>query len=360
MQNNYTVLDELLSLVSADKDIIFLNRDHISHRELYRTYSNATKKIVIITRIGDLLDLNQYKNFLDRDLEIFQRTGKLNNFYIVISAEVPDDLVKQYKDILHYCYMPSIYAWYKDKLSLDQFSVNKNIQKIFLSLNNRAMWSRQALFYTFLHHGLLDKSYFSYLMSNPLNLRLPFETINSDAAGEYLTKFGLDPEVVRTLIPYSIDFDQKKESDWSYGDCRFYNETFCSVITETYIDKEIFFTEKTFKAFAFNHPFLLFGASGSLNYLKSIGFETFSDIFNEEYDLELHPLDRFDIMCAEILNVSTWSIAKCVDITKKIQPLLDHNKNNLLEYLPKRYDLDVNRIIIEVQELIKLKKELFY
>jgi hypothetical protein len=359
MQNNYTVLDELLSLVSADKDIIFLNRDHTSDQEIYQPCSNATKKIIIITSIGDTLDLYTYKNLLDRDLEIFQRTGKLNNFYIVVSAEVPDTLVEQYKDILHYCYMPSIYAWYKDKLSLDQFSLNKDIKKIFLSLNNRAMWSRQALFYTFLHHGLLDKSYFSYLMSNPLNLDSPFETTNSDGAGEYLTKFGLDPEVVQKLIPYSIDFDRKKGSDWSYGDCRFYNETFCSVITETYVHKE-FFTEKTFKAFAFNHPFLLVGASGSLNYLKSIGFETFSNIFNEEYDFELNQLHRFDAMCAEILNVSTWSIAKCIDVTKKIQPLLDHNKNNLLEYLPKRYDLDVNRLIIEIQELVKLKKELFY
>jgi hypothetical protein len=97
-----------------------------------------------------------------------------------------------------------------------------------------------------------------------------------------------------------------------------------------------------------------------LNYLKSIGFETFSNIFNEEYDFELNQLHRFDAICAEILNVSTWSIAKCIDVTKKIQPLLDHNKNNLLEYLPKRYDLDVNRLIIEIQELVKLKKELFY
>jgi hypothetical protein len=356
----YRVLDELLTIISKYKDVIFLSRDPISNQQLTTAFNCISKKIVIITRIGDLLQLNNYQTYLDRDLEIFQRTGKLNNFYIIISAEEPTDIIKKYTDILHYCYMPSIYAWYKDKLSVEKFNSNKDIQKIFLSLNNRAMWSRQALFYTFLHHGLLDKSYFSYLMGNPLNINSVFENTNDNGAGSYLSEFELDIDYVKKLIPYSINFDHIKSTDWSFGDSRFYNETFCSIITETYIDNEIFFTEKTFKAFAFNHPFLLFGAARSLNYLRSIGFETFNSIFNEDYNNIQHPKDRFDSLCKEILTISTWSIEDCKAITNSIKPILDHNRQNLLEYLPKRYEQDINRIIIEVEELIKIKQELFH
>jgi len=58
-----------------------------------------------------------------------------------------------------------------------------------------------------------------------------------------------------------------------------------SVILETlFEDQRIHLTEKTLRAIACGHPFMLAGGPGSLDFLKSYGFKTFSPWIDESYD----------------------------------------------------------------------------
>jgi hypothetical protein len=45
-------------------------------------------------------------------------------------------------------------------------------------------------------------------------------------------------------------------------------------------------TEKTFKPIALGMPFVIVGTQGSLRYLRSYGFKTFGDLWDESYDDE--------------------------------------------------------------------------
>ena len=66
-----------------------------------------------------------------------------------------------------------------------------------------------------------------------------------------------------------------------------YDDTYFSVVAETFafdICPYTIVTEKTFKPIAFYHPFILLAQPKTLAYLKLIGFETYSNLFNEEYD----------------------------------------------------------------------------
>jgi hypothetical protein len=76
--------------------------------------------------------------------------------------------------------------------------------------------------------------------------------------------------------------------DWMHN-------TACTLAVETYISEatsgysltrqnHLFLCEKSYKPLAAQHPLLLVSTPGSLAYLRSQGFETFPELFDEQYD----------------------------------------------------------------------------
>jgi len=86
-----------------------------------------------------------------------------------------------------------------------------------------------------------------------------------------------------------------------------YNSTNFSLVAETLpiipnAKEQLFVSEKTFKPIIMNHPFIVHGSSGTLNYLHSMGFETFDHIIDESYDQgETVPV-RLEAIC-RVLDV---------------------------------------------------------
>jgi hypothetical protein len=62
------------------------------------------------------------------------------------------------------------------------------------------------------------------------------------------------------------------------------NDTYLSIITETYYQGPIYFSEKIYYAMLYNHFFIYLGPPHSLKYLRSLGFKTFGHIVDERYD----------------------------------------------------------------------------
>jgi len=57
------------------------------------------------------------------------------------------------------------------------------------------------------------------------------------------------------------------------------------LVAETLFDRDkIYLTEKIFKPMVMMQPFIVFAGAGALQYLKTYGFQTFSDIWDESYD----------------------------------------------------------------------------
>lgn len=74
-----------------------------------------------------------------------------------------------------------------------------------------------------------------------------------------------------------------------YMNPEWYNSTYLSLVVETNVRPgtkytPIFITEKTTKPLAFCHPFIVYGNRGTLRSIKSWGFETFSNLWDESYD----------------------------------------------------------------------------
>lgn len=68
-----------------------------------------------------------------------------------------------------------------------------------------------------------------------------------------------------------------------------YNSTYFSLVVETTEQLPAngipFVTEKSFKPMAFQHPFQIQGALGTLQYIQAQGFVTYDNLFDESYDL---------------------------------------------------------------------------
>jgi len=85
-----------------------------------------------------------------------------------------------------------------------------------------------------------------------------------------------------------------------------YTNSFVDIINETrFAQPTANFSEKVFQAIQYKKPFIVVGPPKTLEYIRSFGFKTFSDFWDESYDLELHHGERlakiFDLI-EQILN----------------------------------------------------------
>lgn len=98
------------------------------------------------------------------------------------------------------------------------------------------------------------------------------------------------------------------------------------IVSETIFDYPFpRFTEKLVQAILVKRPFIIIGAHGSLEKLKSMGFRTFPSIFDETYDKLEDPNSRFCAITELVKNIAQQDIK---DLKKKIEAVtqdLEHN-----------------------------------
>ena len=100
---------------------------------------------------------------------------------------------------------------------------------------------------------------------------------------------------------------QKRYDMWNFNPM-WYNDTCFSVVIESFngqrltAETPVFLTEKIFKPMTGYQPFMVVGGSGILAYLKSQGFETYDNLFDESYDTEIDLAKKLDIIACNIEN----------------------------------------------------------
>jgi hypothetical protein len=93
-----------------------------------------------------------------------------------------------------------------------------------------------------------------------------------------------------------------KRHDQRYFNPMWYDDTCFSVVVESCnaqsltAELPVFVTEKTFKPMSGLQPFMVIGGAGILSYLRSQGFETYDNVFDESYDTETDFDRKLDII----------------------------------------------------------------
>lgn len=111
-------------------------------------------------------------------------------------------------------------------------------------------------------------------------------------------------------------------------DSRLFQQGFLQVVTETtYHYPVTFFSEKTTKPILNKRPFVIVGSVGSLSNLKTLGFKTFSDFWNEDYDNILDPSDRIMAIFDIIQFVCNMSVTELQTLCVEMSDVLNYNFN---------------------------------
>ena len=94
--------------------------------------------------------------------------------------------------------------------------------------------------------------------------------------------------------------------------------------------KEMFLTEKITRPMLNLHPQIIYGASGTLEHLKSIGFKTFSNYWDEGYDT-LNGDRKLSAIMDLITDLGSRSLQELHEMYWDMMPILKHNQEVLLD-----------------------------
>jgi len=113
-----------------------------------------------------------------------------------------------------------------------------------------------------------------------------------------------------------------------------YNTTYFSIITESHFSNildtnNLAFTEKTWKPITNFHPFFIVGGYKSMEKLRSIGFKTFGDFFDESYD------NGTTNLFVELDRILKLDRKELNDIYYNMKDILIHNFNHFFKICEK-------------------------
>lgn len=108
--------------------------------------------------------------------------------------------------------------------------------------------------------------------------------------------------------------------------------TFLNIVTETLFEPNtIFLSEKIYKPILCCQPFIVVGNPHYLRKLQELGFETFSDIWDEGYDQEENLSKRMEMIVDTLIEISKWDNSTLLKIQNKITDRLTRNFEKLIE-----------------------------
>jgi len=119
--------------------------------------------------------------------------------------------------------------------------------------------------------------------------------------------------------------------DWMHN-------TAFTLAVETYVDEtlitgysltlkdHLFLCEKSYKPLAAQHPLLLVGTPGNLAYIRSQGFETFPELFDESYDTILDWRARVQKIVSIVADFDPRSVDQ-----PRVQDKLRHNQDRFFD-----------------------------
>jgi hypothetical protein len=157
---------------------------------------------------------------------------------------------------------------------------------------------------------------------------------------ELVNRLGLteeDIDKIQATLPLKID--EFVEPDVMAGLFSavdpYYQTSLISVVTETnFQNNDIFNTEKIFKPMVHRHPFILVGPYKTLEYLKEMGYKTFSDFWDESYDDIEDPTERLLKIVEICKEIQSWDEVKRKQFFYKSMIVTNHNYDLLTSQYP--------------------------
>ena len=207
-------------------------------------------------------------------------------------------------------------------------------KKTFLCFNRRYNDHRLMLYLAMVQRGLIDQCYYSMDKTQPEATRTFVE--NCKYLISRFPDMGLDSTDVLAadkLLPLILDnpnFSQYPMENSVDPVKHLYDNSLVNIVTETYFFNNIIhITEKTYKPIAFMQPFIMVAAPSSLKHIQDMGFKTFSEFWDESYDLETDHKIRFEKIMSVVKFIASWTEEQRIEFTHKIKDIVEYNVKHL-------------------------------
>lgn len=288
--------------------------------------------------------------------------GLENNRVLLLTlSQLPSEILEEVEASSNYQitskFVPLIVDWVRHGIQDNEIKVqtlkeaiNPNKPKLFLNLNNYPRLNRTFFVNTAAMLDVLDQGIVSYVAPNdipPINSQSRYcsaDVFAQDAVLEdshrlpgFLNERGRIDK--RLKIDYDVTSVPNGEKtaglNWVVNNAH-YTQTHFSVVSETYgrsdaltgVDNPMI-TEKTMKAIAMRHPFMIMGEPYSLRLLKTLGFLSYEELFDESYDQMSNVIDRAVKICHNIRSIryDRYEFAKRL---KSVAWKIEYNYNHLM------------------------------
>ena len=239
------------------------------------------------------------------------------HFRLLIYSHEGDDPVRQQfwmQDLCHQYQLPSDcyravvgnvlarndienFVWFPDH-ELFYASANKQHapcqthcevrSKDFVCLSRYHKWWRATAMTHLLKTGVIENSFYSYQL---VGILTPENCID-------IAQLGLSQQDIDCFVagaPYLCDDLDPIEHNWHHSMySKHFTDAYINIVLETMFDNRgAFLTEKTFKPIKHGQVFVIAGAPGTLEALRSLGYRTFDHVIDNRYDQIKDPTQRW-------------------------------------------------------------------
>jgi len=113
-----------------------------------------------------------------------------------------------------------------------------------------------------------------------------------------------------------------------------YINSFVDIINETrFAQPTANFSEKVFQAMQYQKPFIVVGPPKTLEYIRSLGFRTFNDFWDEGYDDEPHHGERLAKIFDLVESILDTPIEKLRQMNYVMRSVTEHNLARYKEFI---------------------------
>jgi hypothetical protein len=193
-----------------------------------------------------------------------------------------------------------------------KYTVLPNFKKVYMCLNRKPHAHRLFLINELIEKNLTDKGLIS--LGDSEKLMIIDEQLDDIVL--------LGENAVHGKMPIKNDI-------LTLGDAKNWNSFFINVVTETTIHTDLFISEKTWKPIIGLRPFLILGDNNVYPKLKSLGFDTFDDLFGTWWND-----NNWEKRAKSIVDIlENFRLEECIKHYKNILPRLIKNRERFLIYI---------------------------
>jgi hypothetical protein len=244
----------------------------------------------------------------------------------------------------HFCYFPHHEANYRHLHATEKKYVRHvnphQRSKKFTCLNRTDKGFRKLFAGSLWYHGVVADGHFSY---SGIRYQKEYQEVTQDPV-RWWDNCWEDSKAIMDnfdlLVPFSTDaLSDPQHLDQTLIDHRFYTDAYWNYVTESQFNRDtVRVTEKTFKPILNLQPFIIVGSAGSLKLLRDLGYQTFDEWIDEDYDQIKDDEERMRVCFEMAYELADMSHTKHIAMMKEMMPILAHNQQVLLGTKRERYE----------------------